>query len=141
MKYNKVVGNVGIKLDTGRLEKNIKEAQKKLNMQVAADCDIHIPFQQGALRGSIDYPHGIYGGEISWGGASHGVPYAHYQYEGELYLTEDGRSWANKNERKFPTGIPLIQHTPGTSDHWFERAKEQNLNQWVDLVKRTAGKD
>lgn len=136
MKIKKAVGNVGIKLDTERLEGNIREAQKKLNMQVAADCDTHIPFQQGALRGSQRYPQGIYGGELSWD-----TPYAHYQYEGELYLTRDGRSWANKNEKKYPTGIPLVQHTPGTSDHWFEKAKEQNKEHWVDLVKRTAGKD
>ena len=105
-------------------------------MQVAADCDRFIPFQQGALRNSMYYPKGIYGGEIAWN-----TPYAHYMYVGELYLTEDGRSFADKNERKYPTGLPLNYHTAGTSDHWFENAKEQNLNQWVDLVKRTAGKD
>ena len=105
-------------------------------MQIATDCDSLIPFQQGALRGSLRYPDGVYGGEMAWN-----TPYAHYQYVGELYLTEDGRTFANKNERKFPTGIPLVQHTSGTSDHWFEKAKEQNEKQWIDLVKRTAGKE
>ena len=133
---NKTVGNVGIRLNSGRIDRNIREAQKKLNMQVTADCEPFTPFQQGALRGSQYYPQGIYGGEIAWN-----TPYAHYQYEGELYLTEDGRSFANKYERKYPTGIALEQHADGTTDHWFEKAKEQNLNQWVDLVKRTAGKD
>lgn len=136
MKFDKVVGNVDIKLNTDRFDKNIREAQKKLNMQVVADCDPFIPFQQGALRGSMRYPDGIYGGEIAWD-----TPYAHYQYEGELYLTEDGRSWANKGEKKYPTGIPLIQHTPGTSAYWFDKAKEAHKNDWVDLVKKTAGKD
>lgn len=141
MKYNKTVGSVDINLNTDRLDRNIMEAQKKLNMQVAADCDAFIPFQQGALRISQHYPQGIYGGEIAWGGAAHGAPYAHYQYEGELYLTEDGRSFANKNERKYPTGLSLHYHTSGTSDHWFEKAKEQHKKEWVDLVKQTAGKD
>lgn len=136
MKFNKTVGSVDIKLNTDRLDRNILEAQKKLNMQVAADCDSFIPFQQGALRNSMNYPQGIYGGEIEWN-----TPYAHYQYEGELYLTEDGRSFANKGERKYPTGVPLNYHALGTSDHWFERAKEQHKQEWVDLVKRTAGKD
>lgn len=136
MKFDKTVGSVNIKLNTGKLDSNIREAQKKLNMQIATDCDSLIPFQQGALRGSLRYPDGVYGGEMAWN-----TPYAHYQYVGELYLTEDGRTFANKNERKFPTGIPLVQHTSGTSDHWFEKAKDQNLNQWIDLVKRTAGKE
>lgn len=136
MKFNKTVGSVNIELNTDRFERNIKEAQKKLNMQVVADCDPFIPFQQGALRGSQRYPEGVYGGEISWD-----TPYAHYQYEGELYLTTDGRSFANRDERKYPTGERLEQHHPGTTCYWFERAKEQHKNQWVNLVKRTAGKD
>lgn len=136
MKFNKTVGSVNIKLNTDKLDRNIREAQKKLNMQIAADCDSIIPFQQGALRGSLRYTDGVYGGEMSWN-----TPYAHYQYEGDLYLTEDGRSFAHKNERKFSTGTPLEYHTSGTSDHWFEKAKEQNEKQWIDLVKRTAGKE
>ena len=111
------------------------EAQKKLNMQIVADCNPYIPFQQGALRGSVRYPEGIYGHEIAWD-----TPYAHYQYEGELYLAANGSSWAHKFEQKFPSGKRLEQHAAGTADHWFEKAKEQNLNRWVDLVKRTAGK-
>lgn len=136
MRIDKVVGSVGIKLDTGRFDRNIMEAQKKMNEQIVADCDPYIPFQQGALRGSVWYPEGIYGGKIEWD-----TPYAHYQYEGELYLTKDGRSYASKNEQKFPTGKPLEQHMPGTTDKWFEEAKARNKDQWVDLVKRTVGKD
>ena len=104
-------------------------------MQVVADCDEYIPMQQGALRGSVNYPDSIYGGEIAWN-----TPYAHYQYMGELYLTEDGRSFAFRGERKYPTGLPLQQHHPGTADHWFDRAKQAHCEQWIDLVKREVGK-
>lgn len=136
MRIDKVVGGVGIKLDTSRLDKNIREAQRRLNEQIVADCDPYIPFQQGALRGSVRFPEGPYGGQIEWN-----TPYAHYQYHGELYLTEDGRSYADKYEQKFPTRKPLEQHMPGTTDKWFEEAKLRNKEQWIDLVKRTAGKD
>ena len=135
MKYNRTVGCVDIHIDTKRIDDNIRNAQKLLNMKVAADCDEYIPFSQGALRGSVNYPDGIYGGEISWN-----TPYAHYQYMGELYLTEDGRSFAEKYEKKYPTGLPLHQHAAGTSDHWFERAKQEHGQQWIELVKREAGK-
>lgn len=114
------------------------EAQKLLNIQVVEDSNNLIPFQQGALRGSVRYPEGLYGGVISWGKKD--TPYAHYQYEGELYLTKDGRSYAQKGEQKYPTGTPLIQHAAGTTDHWFEHAKEQNLKHWIELVRRTVGK-
>ena len=135
MQYNKTVGCADIHIDTKRIDNNIRNAQKLLNMQVAADCDDYIPRANGALRGSVNYPDGIYGGEIEWN-----TPYARYQYEGELYLTEEGRSFANKGERKYPTGMPLHYHTPGTSDHWFERAKQEHKDQWIDLVKREVGK-
>ena len=135
MKYDKTVGCVDIHIDTSRIDNNIRNAQKALNMQVVADCDEYIPMQQGALRGSVHYPDGIYGGEIAWN-----TPYAHYQYMGELYLTEDGRSFAFRGERKYPTGLPLQQHHPGTEDHWFDRAKQSHCEQWIDLVKREVGK-
>lgn len=138
MQYDKTVGNVNIKVNTTRLDRNTMEAQKLLNIQVVEDSNNLIPFQQGASRGSVRYPEGLYGGVISWGKKD--TPYAHYQYEGELYLTKDGRSYAHKGEQKYPTGIPLIQHAAGTTDHWFEHAKEQNLKHWIDLVRRTAGK-
>ena len=136
MKINTHVGNVDIKIDTSRIDGNIKEAQKLLNMQIVADCEPLIPFQQGGLRDSVNYPQGIYGGEIEWN-----TPYAHYQYIGELYLAENGSSWAKKYEKKYPAGKPLahIEH-PETTDHWFDKAKEQHGKEWVDLVKRTAGK-
>ena len=135
MKYDKTVGCVDIHIDTSRIDNNIRNAQKALNMQVVADCDEYIPMQQGALRGSVNYPDGIYGGEIAWN-----TPYAHYQYMGELYLTEDGRSFAFRGERKYQTGLPLQQHHPGTADHWFDRAKQAHCEQWIDLVKREVGK-
>ena len=135
MLYKNTVGSVDIHIDTKRMESNLRNAQKLLNMQIVADCDPYIPFQQGGLRESVRYPDGIYGGVIEYN-----APYAHYQYMGELYLTEDGRSWASKGERKYPTGRPLVQHAPGTMDHWFDAAKQAHGSQWLDLVRREAGK-
>ncbi len=135
MKYNETVGNINIKLDSSRMDGNIRNAQKLLNMQIVADCDEYIPFQQGALRGSVNYPDGIYGDCIEYN-----TPYAHYQYVGELYLSENGSSWAKKYEKKNPSGVHLNYHHNGTGDHWFEKAKQVHERQWIDLVKREAGK-
>ena len=135
MKYGKTIGCVDIRLDTGRLDRNMQNAQKQLNEQIVADCALFIPHSQGGLLGSVNYPEGLAGGVISYN-----KPYAHYQYTGELYLTPDGRSFAGDKEKKIPTGQPLHYHTPGTGDHWFERAKEVHGAAWVDLVKREVGK-
>ncbi len=143
MKIRQHIGNVDINIDTKRIDRNFKEAQKLLNMQVVADCDPLIPFQQGTLRNSVNYPQGIYGGEIEYN-----TPYAHYQYKGEVYgpnipiKDAEGNitSWYSP-PKKNPTGRPLTYHTSGTGDHWFEKAKAQHGDDWVRLVKRTAGKE
>lgn len=147
MRIRQHIGNVDINIDTKRIDRNLKEAQKLLNMQVVADCDPLIPFQQGALRNSVNYPQGIYGGEIEYN-----TPYAHYMYEGEVYgpnipkKDSEGHiiGWYSpKGKKKHPTGKPITYHPEGTErgDHWFSRAKEKKLQKWVKLVKETAGKD
>lgn len=139
MRINNIVGGVEIRLDTDRIDRNIREAQKALNMQIVADCEPYIPKQQGALRGSVDYPKGIYGGEISWGNRD--VPYAHYIYTGFLRTDEKGRVFVGKHEKKpILTDRPLEWHHTGTGSRWFETAKQAHFKDWVDLVKRKAGK-
>lgn len=138
-------GNVDAMLNTNRIERNIREAQKLLNEQVVADSDPFVPFQQGALRGNVIYPDGIYGGLIEYN-----TPYAHYQYQSVVYSPNipikdsEGNitGWFSPpGQKKQPTGRTLQYHTPGTTGKWFEVAKERNLQSWVRLVKETAGKD
>ena len=132
MKYNKTVGIVNIHIDTKRIDDNARRAQDLLDQQVLNDMIPYMPFQQGAMRGATQI--------IEPGLISTNAPYAHYQYTGELYLAENGSSWAHKGERKHPTGRPLHYSAADTGDHWFERAKQEHGEQWVDLVRREIGK-
>lgn len=142
MKMNTCVGNVDIKLDTSRIEGNIKEAQKLLNMQIVEDCEPLIPFQQGALRKSVNYPEGIYGGMMEYN-----TPYVHYQYMGEVYgpnipiYDDEILKGFRSPPKKYSTGRKMV-HTehPETTDHWFEEAKRQHGKEWIDLVKKVVGK-
>lgn len=150
MRIRQHIGNVDIDISDARLRRNLKEAQKLLNMQVVADCDPLIPFQQGALIGSVEYPDGIYGGTIQWGGASVGVPYAHYLYQGIKYgpnipikdSTGNITGWYSPPV-KHPTGEKLQYHPEGTErgDHWFETAKQRHGADWLRLVRETVGKN
>lgn len=68
-------------------------------------------------------------------------PYAHYQWEGELYVDPDtGSSWARKGTEKVPTG-KMLNHDVGFS-HWDEKMVEvemKNIEDSVtDYVKRGA---
>lgn len=134
-KINTTVGNVSIKIDTKRIDRNLKNAQAVLNAAVKKDCEPLVPHLNGGLRGSATFPEGIYGGVLEYG-----APYSHYIYEGELYLAANGSSWAKKHEKKFPTGNPLAYHEPGTTDHFFEEAKRLHKNEWIKAVKDEVGK-
>ena len=68
------------------------------------------------------------------------TPYAHYIYENELYLAENGSSWAKKGEKKYLAEKSLEYHHAGTQGKWFEEAKRQHQDEWINLVRRTAGK-
>ena len=132
MQYNRIVGCVEIHIDTKRMDENLKKAQDLLDGRVLDDMRNYIPNQVGDLRDKTNI--------VSPGLIETNTTYAHYQYMGELYLAENGSSWAHEGDHKYPTGMPLHYHEPGTTDHWFERAKETHKQQWIDLVKREVGK-
>ena len=134
-----IIGDVTISLDLDRPMRNIPQAQAKLGLQVLEDSNQYVPFQQGALRSSGRIEDDC----VVWGGAVHGVRYAHYQYMGEVYGPNIPRKDADGNiigwyspPQKYPTGRDLQYHTPGTGAFWFEEAKEQHCKQWVDVVRR-----
>lgn len=72
----------------------------------------YTPMQQGILRSNVvTKPFQVI----------YMSPYAHYQWEGELYLTENGSSFARENEPKYPTGKPLNyshEQNPNATSHW-----------------------
>lgn len=135
MKIRQHIGNVDINIDTKRIDRNLKEAQRILNTAVKKDCEPLVPHLNGGLRGSANFPEGIYGGVLEYS-----APYSHYMYQGELYLAANGSSWAKKHEKKYPSGTPLEYHEPGTTDHWFEEAKRLHKDEWIKAVKDEVGK-
>lgn len=143
MRINKTIGNVEIKFNDKRIERNMKEAQKLLNLAVRTDCEPLVPLMNGQLRRSATFPEGVYGGVLEYN-----TPYAHYQYEGIVYgpnipIRDAGGNitgWYSPPS-KHPTGRPLTYHTAGTGDHWFETAKQRHGADWLRRVKQTAGRD
>lgn len=64
-------------------------------------------------------------------------PYAHYQYEGILYVDPDtGSSYAKKGQEKIPTSTKLNPHTPNTGSHWDKRMMTAKGK---DLMKELQG--
>lgn len=143
MELDTKVGYVEIKLDMSRIDDNLLEAQKLLNMQVVADSAPFVPFRQGALRNSVRYPDGVYGGIVEYD-----TPYAHYLYKGVVYGPNIPLKDAEGNiigwtspPNKSPTQRRIKYHEPGTTSEWFEEAKRRHKDDWLDLVRKTVGKE
>lgn len=115
------------------LERRMELAQKRLDSMVISDCEQYVPFKSGKLRESV-HIHTVPGsGLIIYPG-----PYAHYQYEGkDMVGVSTKKHWADKYEPKEYNGKVLHYHEPGTEEKWFEKAKEQNLDKWMNMVRRT----
>ena len=109
MELDTKVGDVEIKLDTSRIDDNLLEAQKLLNMQVVADSAPFVPFRQGALRNSVRYPDGVYGGTIEYD-----TPYAHYLYKGIVY----GPNIPLKDAEGFQSTLPRRERQQLIDGDW-----------------------
>lgn len=138
MRIRQHIGNVDIQLNTDRLDRNLKEAQKALNIAVRDDCEPLVPHLNGGLRGSFRFGNGdVYSGFVEWT-----APYSNFQYVGFVRTDENGRVFVGKDEKKpiLHKDRPLTYHEPGTTSEWFEVAKKNNLKKWEKLVKDEVGK-
>ena len=65
-------------------------------------------------------------------------PMGRFLYEGQAMVGVKSRSaWAKKGERKEPSGKSLTYSRGGPK--WFDKAKAKDGDNWVNLVKKTAG--
>lgn len=145
MRINKTIGNVEIKFNDKRIDRNMKEAQKLLNLAVRTDCEPLVPLMNGQLLRSATFPEGVYGGVLEYN-----TPYAHYQYVGEVYGPNIPRKDDNGNiigwysppgKKKHPTGRKMAKYSQsGTGPEWFSKAKERHGDKWLRLVREEAGK-
>lgn len=89
--------------------------------------------QAGELEHMMVLATAIGSGEINTPG-----PYAHYLYEGILYVSPTtGSAWAKKNEIKVPTGKELTYAgAPMRGKKWFERMKTDHKDDILESVQK-----
>lgn len=131
-------GNVKIKVDLDRFEKQFQKAQFWLDTEIMTDMIPLMPFRDGnfvnvtkaqsaSLAGS---------GKVIAGAA----PTGRFLYEGKVMVDPDtGSPWAKKGAKKVVTNKPLNYSNPKAVPHWFEKAKKQYGDDWVKGVKKIAG--
>lgn len=117
--------------------------QRFIDQKVISDCRPYIPASPNrVLENSAQAATEIGSGLVIWN-----TPYAHYQYMGIVYgpnipVIQDGilMGWFSPPGRpKHPTDRELTYDTakrPLAGAYWFERAKADNLQQWLDEARR-----
>lgn len=93
--------------------------------------------QAGELEHMMVLATTIGSGEIDTPG-----PFAHYLYEGILYVSPTtGSAWAKKNEIKVPTGKELTYNgAPMRGKKWFERMKADHKEDILRAAQDMANK-
>lgn len=118
-------------------------AKEKINSDVilftANECRRHMTKYVPAQNLVLSQDVSIYE-ENGIGIVEYRSPYAHYQWEGELYVSSvTGSSFAVHGEYKVPTGIPLEQHGfkhPLATSHWDKAMWAADGQKVVNAVQR-----
>lgn len=129
---------VRIELNLDRLENNFNRAQYALDSAVMTSMEPLMPMDTGHFINVTKAMSAAMAGTGKVVAAA--PPQGRFLYEGKVMVGERSRSaWAKKAEKKVVTKFNLKYSRPGAKPHWFDEAKKKDGDNWVDLVKETAG--
>jgi hypothetical protein len=127
---------VRIELNLDRLENNFNRAQYALDSAVMTSMEPLMPMDTGQFINVTKEMSAAMAGTGKVVAAA--PPQGRFLYEGKVMVGERSRSaWAKKGEKKVVTKNNL-QYSRG-GPRWFDKAKQKDGDNWVDLVKKTAG--
>lgn len=134
--YLFVNGNIKVEINLSKFKEKLSQAQRGLAYQIIADTQDYVPFLQGDLSNSAkpneDNTQIIYK-----------TPYARYLYMGKLMVDSRGSTWAKKHTKKHVVNKDLTyskEHHSKAGAKWYERSKEDNLENWINTVKKAVKK-
>lgn len=111
------------------VQKQMSINRRKLKTEIAKDTNSFVPFNKGYLRRSVNDSLREDDNLLIYNS-----PYAHFQYEGKVMISEKSHStWAKKYERKIYNGSKLKYRGNG-QEQWFEVAKRQYMNKWLSFM-------
>ncbi len=128
-----VFANFHADVELNRFSKQFTEAQQWLGDRVLEGCKAVMPHLTGGLQQRSHTEEG--GRKVVFPG-----PYARFLYGGKVMVDPVTLSpWARKGVKKVLTDRPLHFSNPQATDHWFDTAKAQHGEYWIEGVKRIGG--
>lgn len=144
----KVLGeSFQVDLDFTEIGRRIDIAQHALDAQVWDDVQHYMPLDTGHLRSETNMLNMTAEPGMVFCTPDLDVhPYAHYVYEGEVYVDpQTGKGafynpnygfWSRPGVAKVPSGRQMVYSQPNAVSHWDEAAINNHKNNWVEVVKR-----
>ena len=138
---NLSVSNARMNIDLSRFEAQYRRAQFALDSQVMIDMQPYMPMVTGTFINVTKAMSASLAGSGTVVAAA--PPMGRFLYEGKVMVDPQTNSpWARPGARKILTNKDIDYNKnahPLATDHWFEKAKLQHLDEWVELTKRIAG--
>lgn len=152
--FSIVDGNIRVKVDLKRFEKQYQDAQYTLDTMVMRSMEPFMPKQTSTFINLTRSMSDALAGSGTVVAAA--PPMGRYLYEGKVMVdgktgkgprkipTEDGGFVLrfNKGAKLRATDRPLNYNNkanPKATDHWFDAAKKADGDKWVETVKKIAG--
>lgn len=130
-------GNMTADVSMKELANRFNRAQYELDSAIMTSMEPFMPRRDGSFINRVKAKSAAVAGTGKVYAAV--GPEGRFLYEGKVMIGEKSRSpWAKKGEKKVVTDRKLT-YSGGGQDHWFNAAKAADGDEWVKLVKRTAG--
>lgn len=133
-----VKGDIKVDISLDRFSKQFQKAQYWLDSQVMNDMVPFMPHNTGTFINVTRAQSAALAGSGVVIAAS--APMGRFLYMGKVMVDEKtGSPWARKGAKKVVTEKPLNYSNPKAVPFWFDEAKRQHGQQWINGVKMRAG--
>ena len=133
--------DIELEVDLSRFDKQYGEAQYELDSAVMLSMENYMPKRDGVFINVTKSMSASIAGSGTVVAAA--PPFGRFLYEGKVMVDPETNSpWARKGARKVVTDKNLNYDkslNPDVTDHWFDTAKKNHLEEWLKKAKETAG--
>lgn len=144
LNVNKSGNGYKLNIDYSVLGKKIDKAQDALDAVIWDDMKKLMPIDSGQLIARTEMLNKATRGEVYI--YDNSLPYAHYQYEGKLYVdpvykvgafyNPNYGFWSRPGVKKEKTDIPLQYQNFYAQPHWDEVAKSRYGAKWLETARK-----
>lgn len=137
-KFSIVKGDVKVKVDLARFERQYLDAQYELDSQIMQSMMPYMPLQtRNFIQRTCAESAALAGSGVVCAGVP---PMGRFLYEGKVMVDPETSSpRARKGAKKVVTDKDLTYANSKAAPHWFDTAKKNHGKAWVNTVKKIAG--